>query len=80
MDESISLYEQRQAVRESLKMLATHEPFQTFIGEVKKLREMALAEACADKSLQFPNVTSAYLGEIRAFTDICNLADDFRHS
>lgn len=50
--------------------------FAEFIELVKEQKDMALAEAVTNNAIANPHVSAAYLGEVRAYTDIIALFND----
>lgn len=66
----------RELLAESLKLLATHEPFIQFMDALKQLREGAVIDACRMDVVENPGKTAAALGEIRCYTDIIALVDE----
>jgi hypothetical protein len=73
----MSLDERRSALRESIRILATHEPFLRFMEEIERMREAALRDACRNDVVENLGRVAASLGEIRCYTDIKDMVADF---
>lgn len=70
--------EQRAALAESLKMLASHEPFQRFMEQIDALREAVIRDSFHEDVVANPNKIAACLGEVRCYTTIKDLVAEFR--
>ena len=74
----MSAYDKRrERLAETIKLLATHEPFRAFMHELGNMRDMAIQDACRNEVLDNPTKIAASMGEIRAYLDICALVDEF---
>lgn len=73
----MTLDEKREHLAESLKLLATHEPFRQFMGALEQLKSSAVQDAVRMDVVDNPYKISACLGEIRAYLDIAALVGEY---
>jgi len=71
-------YDQKRAIlEESMRLLATHEPFMRFMEAMETLREGAIADACRNDVVDNQGRVMAALGEVRAYNDIKSLYTEY---
>lgn len=74
--------EQRKAkeeqIQESLKLLASHEPFLVFVQRLREMRELAIREATWKETVANPSTAAQLLGAIGTYNDILDEVEEAR--
>ena len=72
----LSREQKRQLLHDSIRQLAGHPPFLSFLDAILELREGAVRDACHVNSVANNGVVLAALGEIRAYEDIIAIVSE----
>jgi hypothetical protein len=62
----------------AMEPLLGDDRFTTFLDAVKELKEEAIGRSIMHDSVRSDRATLAAMGEIRAYVDILNIAEDYR--
>jgi hypothetical protein len=72
----LSRDQKRQLLSDSIRQLAGHPPFLSFLDAILELRESAVRDACRVDTVAQSGAVLAALGEIRAYEDIIAIVSE----
>lgn len=72
----LSREQKRALLVDSIRQLAGHPPFLSFLDAILELRESAVRDACRNETVSANGPVLAALGEIRAYEDIIAIVSE----
>ena len=70
--------EKLEALEESLRQLANHEPFKLFTTAIEELKEQAVFYGSSREAMTTPMEAARAMGEVAAYRDILALISEHR--
>lgn len=70
--------DRQRRLEEALYPLIGDPRFDTFLSEVRQLRDAAVDFAITHESVKSDRATLSALGEVRAYTDLLNIAENYK--